>query len=315
MVKQGSFFQRLKERWGSSSGVRVDRSSSAPERVSPKPSAPKAAPRSSGGSNGNRNGGGNGGTSRPAAKPAPKPAPAEPRVERVQPGRELADGPPVERRSSRKMSEREEAMLALNSQFQELSTLLQGSHQSVDEKLGKLVTATDALSSLPAVSEQQLEALKAISAHMERQNVLGEQMAQTVTKLPTMLDNVEKALERAAKTDERTAATVREFHTTMDRIHESMGKQVAATQQLAERKDDAMLDIAKGIESSQEAAFGRLRETTDENLKSLRRTHEDQSNRLQKVVQENAGWNRAVLVGIGLVVLGIGALIVLQLVQ
>ena len=36
---------------------------------------------------------------------------------------------------------------------------------------------------------------------------------------------------------------------------------------------------------------------------------------VQGLVQEHAGWNRAVLVGIGLVVLGIGAVIVLQLVK
>ncbi len=53
--------------------------------------------------------------------------------------------------------------------------------------------------------------------------------------------------------------------------------------------------------------------TTDESLATLRRSNEDQSNRLQRVVQEYAGWNRAVLVGIGLVVLGIGGLLVLQL--
>lgn len=284
MVNKGSFFQRLKERWGSSSRVRVDRQSGA------RPS--------------------NGGTRAAAAAKAERLEPVPTRAER-----EVAVGPPAEKRSSRKMSEREEAMLALSSHFQELTALLRGSHAKVDDKLDKLVTATDSLTALPAVSEKQLEALKSISEHMERQNKLGEQMASTVTKLPSMLENVEKALARAAATDERTAATVKEFHSTMDRIHSSMSKQVEATEKLAERKDDAMLDIAKGIESSQEQALGQLRQTTDESLKSLRRTHEDQSNRLHKVVEQNANWNRAVLVGIGLVVIGIGALIALQLVR
>ena len=310
MVKQASFFQRLKERWGSSSRVRVDRGlSSAPVTGGSRPNG--------GSSNGGSpNGGSPNGGSRPAAAPRPSPAPAPaPAVERVPVGRELAEGPPAERRSSRKLSEREEAMLALNSQFQELTALLRGSSDRVDDKLGKLVTATGALSALPAINEQQLAALKSISVHMEKQNALGEQMAASVTKLPAMLESVEKALARAAATDERTAATVREFHTTMDRIHSAMNQQVAATQQLVERKDNAMLDIAKGIETSQENALGKLRETTDESLKSLRRTHEDQSNRLHKVVEQNATWNRAVLIGLGLAVLGIGALIVLQLVK
>jgi CHASE3 domain sensor protein len=54
---------------------------------------------------------------------------------------------------------------------------------------------------------------------------------------------------------------------------------------------------------------------TDESLQALRRTNEDQSNRLQRTIAEHAGWNRAVLLGIGVVVLGIGALIVLQIVR
>jgi Flp pilus assembly protein TadB len=126
---------------------------------------------------------------------------------------------------------------------------------------------------------------------------------------------------------------VREFQATMDRIHGAMhqmvqhGEQhVRTAQQLAGGRDDQMAKLAQGIESSQQHAVGELRRTTDEglqslrqsheeSLQSLRRTHEDQSNRLQRVVQEHAGWNRAVLAGVGLVLLGIGALVVLQLVR
>ena len=139
MVNKGSFFQRLKERWGSSSGVRVDR----------------------------KNGG---------------------KVERVS-SRQVAAGAPAERRSTRKMSEREEALVALSSHFEELTSLLRGSHTKVDAQLGKLVTATDKLTALPTLGEQQLEALRALSVHMEKQSAVGEQMAATVTRLPSMLEN------------------------------------------------------------------------------------------------------------------------------
>ncbi|MBX3464271.1 MAG: hypothetical protein KF830_13960 [Planctomycetes bacterium] len=288
MVNKGSFFQRLKERWGSGSGVRVDA----------------------------RNGGAR---PRPGDRPAGQPPRVEP--ERQPEGRDLAAKfAPAEARSQRKLSEREEALLALGTHFQELTTMLRGSHARVDDQLGKIVAATSGLGALPGLSQQQLDMLQKLSTQLERQNTLGEQVATTMTRLPALLQNVETALARAAATDERTATTVREFQATMDRIHgamaqmvETSGQQAKATQQLAERRDDALREVAVGIESAQQRAAAELQRATDEGLQSLRRSHEDQSNRLQRVVQEHAVWNRAVLVGIGLVVLGIGALVVLQL--
>jgi septal ring factor EnvC (AmiA/AmiB activator) len=289
MVNKGSFFQRLKERLGSGSGVRVEP----------------------------RNGG-------PRPRAGDRPVGSVPRVEpeRHDEPREVASklAPPVEARSQRKLSEREEALLTLGTHFQELTTMLRGSHARVDDQMSKLVAATSGLGALPGLSQQQLDMLQRMCAQLERQNALGEQVATTMTRLPSLLQNVEAALARAAATDERTATTVREFQATMDRIHGAMGQMVAhsdqqvkATQQLAERRDDALREVASGIEAAQQRAAAELQQTTAEGLQSLRRSHEDQANRLQRVVQEHAGWNRAVLVGIGLVVLGIGALIVLQL--
>jgi hypothetical protein len=275
MVNKGSFFQRLKERWGSGSGVRVEtrsgeRGAGPVQRVEPERTKPN--------------------------------------------GRELASElAPAEARSQRKLSEREEALLALGTHFKELSTMLRGSQARMDDQLEKLVDATSSLSSLPALSQQQLEMLR-------EQNVLGEQLATTMKKLPNLLQSVEGALQRAAATDERTAATVREFQSTMDRIHSSMGQmvknsevQTKAAQQLAERRDESLKGLVEGIEQSHQKTSQELMRTTDESLQSLRRSNEDQSNRLQRTIEDNAGWNRAVLFGIGFVVLGIGALIVLQI--
>jgi hypothetical protein len=301
MVKQGSFFQRLKDRWGSGSGVRVDARGSSLAK---------------GRSGDLRNGNGGNGDVRPGDR-------ASAPVQRVEPERAVArelPPEPIEPRSTRKMSDREEAMLALGSHFQELTALLRGSQARVDDQLGKLVGATTALTQLPALGQQQLDTLRALSVQMERQNSLGEQLAGTMTKLPSLLTNVESALARAAATDERTAATVREFQSTMDRIHGAMGQMVQQGEQhvrtaqgLAERRDEELKNLATGIEQSQHRAAAELQRTTDAGLQTLRQSHEDQSNRLQRIVQEHAGWNRAVLVGIGVVVLGIGGLIALQL--
>jgi hypothetical protein len=288
MVNKGSFFSRLKERWTSGSGVRVER---------------------------------NGGRLRASERAE------RANVERVDgeaaEDREVSSTfAPVQARSQRKLSEREEALMALSTHFKELTTMLRGSHSRVDDQLTRLVSAANSLSNLPAIGQQQLDVLNKLGAHMEKQNELGEQVAATMTKLPSLLLNVESALARAAATDERTATTVREFQATMDRIHGSMNKmvehsaqQVDATRQLAERRDESLQDLAAGITESQQRATTELQRATDESMQTLRRAHEDQSNRLQRVVQESAGWNRAVLVGIGLVVLGIGALIALQLLK
>jgi hypothetical protein len=108
----------------------------------------------------------------------------------------------------------------------------------------------------------------------------------------------------------------------MDRIHSSMGQmvqhseqQMRTAQNLAERRDQEFKSLADGLQESQQSAVGELTRATDEGVQALRQSHEDQSNRLQRVVQENAGWSRAVLVGIGVIVLGIGALIALQLIK
>lgn len=298
MVNKGTFFQRLKERWGSGSGVRVEsRSSSSSGAPRPRTDKPNGADRSSG---------------------------AVPRVEpeRTEARDVSSRFAPADARSQRKLSEREEALLALGTHFQELTTMLRGSHARVDDQLSKIVAATSGLGALPGLSQQQLEVLNKLSSQMEQQNTLGEQVATTMTRLPSLLQNVEAALQRAAATDERTATTVREFQATMDRIHGAMGQmvehskqQVAATQKLAEHRDESLQQVASGIEAAQQRATAELQRATDEGLQSLRRSHEDQSNRLQRVVEEHNGWNRAVLAGIGLVVLGIGALIVLQLLR
>lgn len=326
MVKQGSFFQRLKERW-SSGTVRVTPANPAvargESRVDPRtaaglelPGKPRVAA----------------GSPAPAPQPAaPKPVtPPPPPVQRVEPEpmpisdkavlRELAtEFAPAEVKSSRKLSDREEAMLALGSHFKDLTTLLQASQARTDSRLEQLVVAAQALTTLPGLSQLQLDRLQQLAGHMEKQNALGEQLASTMSQLPALLQNVEGALARAAATDERTSRTVQEFQATMDRIHASMAEMVShsdtqaqAAKQLAERRDGDLQQLAQGIEQVQRDAVGQLQRTTDEGLQSLRRSNEDQSNRLHKVVQQQSGLNRLVLLGLGLLGLGVLGLLALQ---
>ena len=225
------------------------------------------------------------------------------------------DGP-VEQRSTRKLTEREEALLAVGGHFQELTAMLRGSQARVDDQLARLVASTSALPQLPTLSQQHLEALRTLAAQMERQNVLGEQLAHAMAWLPGMLESVEHALARAAAADERTSAVVRDFQGTLDRVQDAMGRMVAhgeqhvlAAQGLVARRDQEFKDLTEGIQVTQLRAADELHRAAAEGMNSLRQSHEDQSNRLQRIVQESAAGNRAVLFGLAmLAILTIGVL-------
>lgn len=270
MVKQGSFFQRLRERMRGP--VHVDEAGGDPVD-----------------------------------------APQMVATERV--GAEGYDGA-VESRTTRKLSEREEALLAVGGHFQELTSMLRGSQARVDDQLARLVSSTSALPQLPALSQQHLEALRTLSAQMERQNVLGEQLAHAMSRLPGMLESVEHALARAAAADERTSAVVRDFQGTLDRVQEAMGRMVAhgeqhvlAAQGLVARRDQEFRDLTEGIQLTQLRAADELHRAAADGMQALRQSHEDQSNRLQRIVQESAAGNRAVLFGLALLaILTIGVL-------
>ena len=247
--------------------------------------------------------------------------PAGAKVERVKvrgaTSSRLPVGDPVEpARSTRKLSEREEAKVVLDGHFQELMTLMRSTNGRMDDKLGQLVEQ------LPALGSQQLEVLRGVAGEVEQQHQASERIARSLQGLPDMMTKVQGALERAAQSDARTSATMREFQGTMDRIHSAMGRmvenseqQTRATQNLASERQESLEKLATGIEHAQHEAVQELREASDASLESLRRTHEDQSNRLQRVVQDHAVWNKAMLVVLAVMGVGLFGLIVMQLVR
>lgn len=292
MVKKSSIFSRLAERLRTGSGVRVDEGEQAGERAAPGRASVQRFDGSERGASGAR------GADLPADRFA------------------------GEARTTRKLSEREEAMVALGGHFQELSSLLRGVHTRLDDKLGRMAESAESLRQLPVISGQQLDLLRAIAGQVERQQQTGERIAQALEGLPAMMKTVDGALQRAAQSDERSASTLREFQGTMDRIQTAMGRmvdqsaqQAQATKDLASTRDESLRTVTDGLQQAQQQAVQELRSAADQSLQSLRRTHEDQSNRLQRIVQEHAGWNKAVLAVLGVVALGMFALLVMQLVQ
>lgn len=295
MVKKNSIFTRLKERWSSNS-VRIETPRAADAA---KPPEKRAEP----------------------ARVAParvEPAPTRPPVVEELPSTAFAG----EARTTRKLSDKEEALVAIGTHFQELAALMRGSQARMDGQMHELIERITTLTQLPAMQQQQLDVLRGISGHMERQTNLGEQLAQTLSTLPKLLTSVETALQRAAATDERSNQTMRDFQGTMDRIHAAMGRmvehsetQAQATKQLAEKREESLSSLTTNLEKNQRESAAHLQKATDESMATLRRAHEDQSNRLQRIVQEHAGMNRLMLVGLGLLGLGVIALLVMNLLK
>lgn len=241
-------------------------------------------------------------------------------------GGEIAHVEPVpmaeaETRPVRKLSEREEALLALNENFSELTATLRDLHAGMDSQLGKLVDNSSAMQQLPALSKEQLELLRTMETQLARQNELGAQIAGTLQVLPPLLQNVEAALQRAAQSDERAMLAMREFQHTMDRVQNAMGEmvrhsetQAQATQELAARRDENLGELKASIESVQREAAESMRSSTQSAMQSLRESNEDQSTRLQRSIESNTAWNKAVMTSFFVVVLGaIATAVVLSL--
>lgn len=220
--------------------------------------------------------------------------------------------------SGRKLSSKEEAALAVQDGFRELTSLLRGMQSRVEDQGERFVRATDSLQRMPELQEHQLDALRRIAEHMETQGRSQAVVAQSLGELPGLLGTVREALDRAAATDERTAGTLDEFRSNMARIQGSMERMVDHSRQHAESN--------KALASGREAELVELKTTTHEavkgvetaqqvGLKALRDANADQATRLGKLVQEGARRHNAVLVMLGLVLValvGIGVVLALR---
>ena len=107
--------------------------------------------------------------------------------------------------SSRKLSERQEALMALGEGFKELSNMMRGVQVRLEDQDGRMAEVADN-------TRGQLEVLKGLTGNLE--------------VLPDTMRELKKALERTAATDERTSRTLTEFQHHMDKIQGSMDQMV-----------------------------------------------------------------------------------------
>ncbi|MCC6669978.1 MAG: hypothetical protein IT458_02880 [Planctomycetes bacterium] len=292
MVKKASLFDKLMNRWRGASGVHVEQ---GVERVT----GPSTAAPGNGGAHG-------------ASRVAVDQVPVEPRPESL-PGR--------------KLSPKEEALLAMGEGFSELSSLLRGVQVRMEGQGEHVAELGARLTQLPALAQAQLQALQALAAQMERQNESAELVRKTLGDVPALLTDVRAALHRAAVTDERAARTLDEFRGNMDRIQASISTMVQASREQAgstaelvqeqrqgnrhiaeaiaregERQGEAMHKVGEQVAVAQRESARQLEQATARGLEDLRRAQQDQATRLTRMAEQSHRSQRLVLTF--LVVLG-----------
>jgi hypothetical protein len=277
VVQRSSFFERLKNRWRSPSGMRVANGEGTPLR----------------------------------AQPQNLPAVPEP-----------------ERLGTAKLGPREDALVALSEGFEQLGSLLRGVQVRLESQGGQVAAIEQHLHELPAVGKAQIELMQQMQGTLERHQLLGENLVRTIGGLPAMIENVQAtlgsvqhALERAAAADARTTHTLEEFRASMDRIQGAIGEMVGHSRTQAEatrdlvgtqradterivatmsteraRTTEALRLTVDELGKQQAEAARKLQTATQDGLTSLRRAHEDQSNRITRLVEQNGQWSRGVLV-------------------
>ncbi len=239
-------------------------------------------------------------------------------VDAVMPRREV-----TEHLSRRKLNGQEEAALAIREGFAEIASLLRGVQSRVDAQGDRLGAAADGVSRLPALQQQQIEALRAVAERIERQNTASEALVERLGGLPDLLSDVRSALDRAATTDERTAATLTEFQGNMDRIHGAMDRMVAesrrqadasrdqadATRSVAEGEREKIGEVAQSLAVEQRRTSQWLEVAQRETSKELRDAQADQAVRLGKLVEAGTKTSRAILILLGLTLVALTALV------
>jgi methyl-accepting chemotaxis protein len=218
----------------------------------------------------------------------------------------------VEAVPSRKMSQREEATVAIQDGFRELTSLLRGMQNRVEDQGERFTRAADGIAQLPALQEAQLEMLRRIADRMQAQDQSHALMAQSLGGLPELMGQVREALDRAAATDDRTANTLGEFRSNMDRIQSSMAEMVdhsrrhaTASEELVQGRGDEVRELTDSLSEVQREAVDRLESTQRDGVRALRDAHADQAKRLGRMVEEGQKTNRAVLILLGLTFLAL----------
>lgn len=171
--------------------------------------------------------------------------------------------PVVSPASSKKLSAQQEAVVALNEGFREMSTLLRGMQARIDSH-------GDNVGQLPALGQAQVDLMRSMVERLDQQNVNAKTLSDRLGDMPQMVQGLQKTLAQVAATDERTASTLDEFKDNMARIQSAMGdmvdqtgKQAAAASKLADgssANEQRHASVMQSLERAQKAQASKIDE-------------------------------------------------------
>ena len=200
-----------------------------------------------------------------------------------------------------RVRKKEDAATALVDGFKDLSGLLHGIQDRMDEQTRRTGDLNSKFHDLPEVARAQIEFMGKISEQVVSQEERTRVLAERLSGLPELLDGLHKTLEKQLEREERTEHTLTEFRGTMDRIHQSIGK-------LSHENQVAMSTAVESFERSQEtatSAFSEAQKMAHETISQNQDVHLKQINDL---VDRTTRANKNM---VWLMVMVLGALIVL----
>jgi len=196
---------------------------------------------------------------------------------------------------------KEDAAVALVDGFKDLSGLLHGIQDRMDEQTRRSGELNTKFHDLPEVARAQIDFMGKISEQVISQEERTKLLVERLSGLPELLDGLHSTLEKQLEREERTERTLTDFRGTMDRIHESIGT-------LSRENQVAMSTAVESFERSQDkatTAFSDSQRMTHETFSTSQSVHLKQINELVDRT------NRANKNMVWLMIMVLGALVVL----
>ncbi len=202
--------------------------------------------------------------------------------------REAVSEPPPPKAEVRPIK-KEDAQKAVVRGLQDLSNLLQGIQERMEnqgEKTGKLL---ETFKDLPEAAQAQIEFLKKISQQMEAQHGRTTQLLERFSQIPELLDGIQKILEAQQSAEARRDQTLSRFRETMERINSSISS-------LSQDNAKAMREAAQTFEKTHAQSVQTFEKSQRQTLEVFQKAQETHSKALGEFLASTRKQNKAILV-------------------
>ncbi len=206
-----------------------------------------------------------------------------------------------------KRGRKEEAMVALTEGFKDLSELLTGIRDRMEEQGRRAGDLNEKVADLPTLAKAQVDFMTAISKTLEQQNRKTGELVQRLGNLPDLLEGIHKTLEKQVAAEERSEKTMQDFRSTMDRIHSSIGK-------LSKENSDAVKEATTSLERTHERTTRVFEKTQTQAYAAFEKAQKAHLAQLKSLMERSARMNRTIVVLLAIVFAGLAALFAIVLV-